>query len=267
MKIVLARVLLSLVIVGSLGSLGSMSAHAQTSRPAASTVAIDLTDPQKALASFFAAQKANDRDAINKTVTSTVPDRKQYVEDCITYQMWARYLEHLAIAKFGKEPAIAVQGHVRSLDDQTDLDLKRVKEAGIEYNSDHTDATVHLRVERDRPDELKIDDFQFLDTYYLVKTPAGWQVDYLKTCNRLDPDSDASYKAELGAFPRMARNLKQLCDQLKAGKFATADDLKNRLDTLWTQVYSEPTDASGRTQKDVEAEAPATAPATAPARQ
>jgi hypothetical protein len=45
----------------------------------------------------------------------------------------------------------------------------------------------------------------------------------------------------------MSVNLTRLSKQVKEGKFKTADDLKNTLDTMWSQVYDTPTDAGGHT--------------------
>ena len=238
-------------------------AGAQTSAPAPAAVPINLADPQAALGTYFLAQKANDLTALNKSTMVSAPEKKNYVDFIVSYQMWARYLERQAIAKFGKEDGLKVQGHLRSLDDQTDLDIKRARDANVEYNTEKTTAKLFLRIERGRPDNLQTDRFQFIDVYYLAKTAAGWQVDFLKTYKCLDPDQEETYRSEMGAFPRMTRNIKKLAEDLKAGRFKTVDDLKNTLEAAWAKVYDEPTDASGRTAAETQAAGAETQPAPA----
>jgi hypothetical protein len=224
---------------------------------AAEKVTINLADPQTTLNTYFEAQKANDLATLSRIIYISRPEKKNYVDNLLTYQLWARYLERQAIARFGKEDGIRVEGHLRSLDDQSDLDIKRAREAGIEYNSDKNTARAFLRVERGRPENLQIDRFTFLDEYHLVKTKAGWQIDFLKTFKCLDPDQEENYKLEATAYPRMSVNVTKLTKQLKAGDFKTADDLKNALEAMWAHVYDSPVDASGHTAAETQAAAEA----------
>jgi hypothetical protein len=223
------------------------------SASAADKVTVNLADPQATLNTFFEAQKANDLPTLSKLFYVSNPDKKNYANNILTFQLWSRYLERQAIARFGKEEGIRAQGHLRSLDDQSDLDIKRARDAGIEYNAEKNAVHAFLRVERGRPENLQTDRFTFLDEYYLVKTTDGWQIDFLKTYKCLDPEQEETYKAETAAYARMSLNLTRLSKEVKAGQFKTADDLKNVLDQMWAQVYDAPVDASGHTAAETQA--------------
>jgi hypothetical protein len=242
-----------LALLAPLALAGILTAQPKAAQPEKPRVTINLADPQAALNTYFEAQKANDLKALLAVMHISKPDMERYVTNVVTYQMWKRYLERQAITKFGKEDGMRVFAHVRSLDDQTDLDIKRAKEAGVEYDSAKTTARLFLRVERGRPDNLQSDRFAFLDAYNLVKTKDGWKIDFLKTFKSEDPEQNELYMSENTAFPRMSVNVRKLSEQLKEGRYKTADDLKNKLDSLWATVYDAPVDASGRTAAETQA--------------
>ena len=74
---------------------------AQTAPATRPAVAIDLTTPAAALASYFRAQQALDLDALRKTFDVSDPQQAPYVERLINFRLWRHYLERQAIRRFG----------------------------------------------------------------------------------------------------------------------------------------------------------------------
>ena len=220
--------------------LPSVSAESATTKPAAPEVA-SLADPAaNALQSYLVAQRAGDLAAIRKIIHLSAADKKEYSEAVMNFQLWTRYFERKAIEKFGKEQGLSIQGHARSFDDQCTLDLKRVRDANVQYNAERSAATIYLRVELNRPENLQLDRFEFLDVYQVIKIGETWKLDFLKTYKCLDPEQEDTYKSELAAFPRMAKVCSDLSDQIKRGTVKTAEDLKNAYDDKWSHVYDDP---------------------------
>jgi len=230
------------VVVGLYSAmfLFSVSAYGQATKPAAPEVAA-LADPAaNALQSYLVAQRAGDLPAIRKIIHLSAADKKEYSEAVLSFQLWSRYFERKAIEKFGKEQGLSIQGHARSYDDQHTLDMKRVRDANVQYNADRSAATIYLRVELNRPENLQIDRFEFLDVYQAIKVGEVWKLDFLKTYKCVDPEQEDTYKSELAAFPRMAKVCSDLSDQIKHGTIKTADELKGIFDDKWSHVYDDP---------------------------
>ena len=217
--------------------------HAQATKPAAPA---PLTDPAaNALQNYLVAQKAGDQAALKKSLEVTKADKKEYVDAVLSFQLWSRYFERRAIEKFGKEAGLAIQGHTRSYDDQYTLDLKRMRDANVQYDVERASATIYLRVELNRPENLQVDRFEFLDVYHMIKTAdagggGGWKLDFLKTYKCLDPEQEEVYQSEAAAFPRMARVCSELSEQLKKDQIKNADDLKTIYEEKWSHVYDAP---------------------------
>jgi hypothetical protein len=213
---------------------------AQTAPATRPAVAIDLTTPAAALASYFRAQQALDLDALRKTFDVSDPQQAPYVERLINFRLWRHYLERQAIRRFGKEQGLTVEGHARALDDQLALDLTRLKDAAVEQTPAQgaapAAAKVFLKVEPDRPAGLQTDRFDFLDTYYLVRTPAGWKVDLLRTFDCVGEDKLPLMKYEAGVFPVVAASLKDLAEGLAKGDYPTAAALKTAYDDRWEKA-------------------------------
>jgi hypothetical protein len=209
-----------------------------------STIRIDLSTPAAALDSYFRARRATDIVAINKTLATTEPRKQLYVDVAVNFLMWRHYLERQAVQKFGKEAAIKVEGHARSLDDQFALDARRLTEATVELAKAQGDtpetAKLFLKVEPGRPEGLQTDRFEFLDIYWLIKTPDGWKVDFLKTYDCLGDDKEPLLKFEAGIFPIMANAFRDLTTKLQQGAFPSANALKSALQEQWNKTYGDP---------------------------
>jgi hypothetical protein len=209
---------------------------ATTTRP---KVEVDLKDPQAALKTYLLAQQAMDAKIIKDMTAVTTAAKKPLVDIYINYNLWVLYLERQANLKFGPAEGLKVFSHVRTLDDQLALDLKRVREPSVDYSVNRDTATVYLRVERNRPDGLKTDRFAYLDAYYFIKQGDQWKLDYLKTYECNDADKETQYAFEAGVFPKMITAMKQLAEDVKAGKFRDAEVLHSTLDTKWKEAYGE----------------------------
>ena len=216
------------VLVCGLGVATSLSqGQAVTATTAASTapkVEVDLKTPEAALATYFRAQQAMDATTIKNITAVTDATKAKFVTVLINYILWNVYLERTAVAKYGAAEGVKVLGHDRSLDDQLKLDLRRVLEPTIDYNANHDQAKVFLRVERNRPDGLQTDRFTYLDEYAFIKQGADWKLDYLKTYKCEDAEQS---QLELGVFPPMTKVMKDLAEDIKAGKIRDADVAHN----------------------------------------
>jgi len=204
-----------------------------------------LADPAaNALQDYLYAQYANDKETaatLKRLTAVTAPAKERYVSSLTNYLLWTRYLERRAIEKWGKEDGMRILGHVRSFDDQYVIDSRRVREANVQYNSSKTTATIHLRIEMNRPENLQMGDtFNFLDSYEMIKVGGEWKLDFIKTYKRLEADDEEDLRAEMLAIPRMTKVLSELCDQLKKGQIKTADEMKNILEDKWNRVYDDP---------------------------
>jgi hypothetical protein len=200
-----------------------------------------LKDPAaNALQNYFVAQKVGDQAVLKKTIEVTNPQKNEYADAVLSFQLWSRYFERKAVDKFGKEAGMGIQGHARTYDDQYAVDMKRIRDANVQYSVDRNSATVYLRVELNRPENLQVDRFEFLDVYQMIKAADGWKVDFLKTYKCLDPEQEEVYQSEAAAFPRMARVCSELSEQLKKDQIRNADDLKNIFEEKWSHVYDAP---------------------------
>ncbi|MCL2640075.1 MAG: hypothetical protein FWD53_04450 [Phycisphaerales bacterium] len=204
-----------------------------------------LADPAaNALQDYLYAQYANDKDtaATLKRLTAVTDSAKErYVSALTNYLLWMRYLERRAIEKWGKEDGMRILGHVRTFDDQYVIDSRRVREANVQYNSTKTTATIHLRIEMNRPENLQMgDSFNFLDSYEMIKVGGEWKLDFLKTYKKLEADDDEDLRSEMMAIPRMTKVIRELCEQMKASQIKTADEMKNILEDKWSRVYDDP---------------------------
>jgi len=204
-------------------------------------VEVNLKDPQAALQTYLQAQKAMDFKTIQAMTAVTTASKKQLVETYIKYNLWCVYLERQANLKFGPGEGIKVLAHVRSLDDQLALDLKRVREANIDYSVDRDKATLYLRVERNRPEGVDnlIDRFVYLDKYVFIKEGADWKLDYLKTYRCDEPDKEQQYQFEGGVFPKMVKAMKEMSEDIKAGKYRDADAAHYALESKWKEAYGD----------------------------
>ncbi len=220
------------IAAGAWGEGGAAQKTAATtaSRP---KVEIDLKDPQAALKTYFLAQQTLDSATIKKVIVISDTTKAGLADVTITYYLWSHYLERQAIAKFGEAEGMTVLSHLRSLDEQLTMDLKRVVLGNVDYSTDRTKATIYLRVERNRPEGLQTDQYTFLDSYHLVKDGSVWKVDYLKTYGLVDPEKEQQYQFNMGIFPKMVVVLKELSTDVRAGKYREASQVKNTLDTKW----------------------------------
>ncbi|MGN6368814.1 MAG: hypothetical protein ACTHN5_11180 [Phycisphaerae bacterium] len=206
---------------------------------AATRPAVDLSTPTATLAGYLHAMEKIDVAGMQRLVVVSPSYRQDYANVVMNYEAWMHYLERAAIATFGREPGMAVEGHVRPLDEQIALDLDRLKQANVEYNEPRTEAKVFLPVEKDRPAGLQTDRFNFVDLFYLKKTEEGWKLDYLRTYGSSDPSQNQQYHYERRVFPPMATAAKELSKQLKKGEFKTAEALKGALDAKWKALNEE----------------------------
>lgn len=202
-------------------------------------VEVDLKDPQAALKTYLLAQQAMDYKTIKDMTAVSDAAKKPLVDIYINYNLWTLYLERQASVKFGPGEGLKVFSHVRSLDDQLVLDLKRVREPSVDYGVNRETATVYLRVERNRPEELKIDRFSYLDAYHFIKQADGWKLDYLKTYECNDAEKESQYQFEAGVFPKMIKAMKALAEEIKSGKFRDAEMVHSAMDTKWKEAYGE----------------------------
>ncbi len=237
------RMLGMLLLVGGRGVWGqTLPAPASTSSQPASAPAtrkaVDRSTPRAAMEAYFQAWRAISVADVNDATVVSDPKMRQYADIVLNWMAWTRYLERAAVKKFGRDAALGITGRLRTADEQLDLDQKRLPAASIDYAPDHASATLFLRVEPGRPDGLQVDRFSFLDRYFLVHSPDGWRVDFLKTYDCQDPDKDALYRFEARMYPLLATALKELSDKLAAGDFATPAALKAELDARTEASYS-----------------------------
>ena len=227
--VVIAMLVAAGFIAGTVRAQETQKAAATTqARPA---MELDQTDPQTGLASYLKARKGMDYAAIQKCIVCTDSTKKAFVDVLINYNMWSFYLERTAIAKFGPANGLTVLGHLRSVDTQITMDLKRVLEANITYSGNRDSADIYLRVERDRPEGLQASDqLNFLDHYVMIKQGSDWKVDYIKTYQCDDPEKEDTYKYQTEAYPKISKAMKEISAQIKDGTISNADSAKSILE-------------------------------------
>ena len=195
--------------------------------------------PENGLKSYLSAWQNADYVGILACIKVTDDTKKDIVERYVNFLMWNDALERACVDKFGEDEALKVLGHVRTFAKQFDLDLKkRLLNASVEFDQNNRSlARVFLRVEKDRPDGLKLDELSFRDDYQLIKDAGKWKIDFLKTCKLDDPEheEDVKYYA-FKAYPILSTRLKELTAEVKSGKLKTADDVKTEIENVWQKV-------------------------------
>jgi hypothetical protein len=200
-----------------------------------------LDTPENALKSYTMAWQNVDFAGIMACVKTTDAAKKDIVERYVTYMMWCDSLERACIAKFGEDDGLKVLGHARALAKQYELDIKkRIVASNIEYEpNDRTRARIFLKVEKDRPEGLQTDKLTYRDDYRMAKEAGNWKVDFLKTYELDDPDPDRVEEVKYyayKAYPVLNKRLKELIDDVKAGKIKLADDVKTEIENAWQKV-------------------------------
>ena len=197
---------------------------------------------EDAMRSYIEAWKNMEYASIMASVHISDPGKKKVVEVYTNYYMWRLALERACIAKFGEEEGMAALGHVRSLDKQFDVDLQRLLQSpNIDFDlKDRNSAHLFLRREKNRPEGLDAtDDLNYRDDYWLVKSGGAWKVDFLKTYNLNDADPDRANIVRFNvdsAFGKIAKKLKELCEQVKKGEIKTAEEVKDKVTNEWTKI-------------------------------
>lgn len=200
---------------------------------------IVLDTPENALRTYITAWQNTDYAGIIASVKITDEKKKPVVESYVTYMMWSDALERACVAKFGEDEGMKALGHVRTFVKQYELDLNtRLRRANVEYaDHDRGTARIFLREERDRPKGLQVDKLSFRDDYSVVKDGSQWKIDFLKTYELSDPEreDEINYNA-YQAYPPITKHLKELTEQVKAGKMKLADDVKTAIENMWAKV-------------------------------
>lgn len=237
------------LLVVALLALGA-SALAQTSQPKPKAE-IDQSTPQKALSTYLAACNALDFNSIKTTITGGEANKLSNIaHPIIIYHMWQLRVERQAIEKFGEENGITVFGHLRSLDKQFAIDQKRMRDALLDYKNDQrTRAVVFMKREKDRPENLQVDKFRFRDDFTLVKSGDKWFVDYFATYELNNPEKESETLWLGTVHNKMAAELKKISEQLKAGVFKSADDVKLAVEAAEKAAYDEGTPKEAPAEK------------------
>jgi hypothetical protein len=229
------------VAVGIVGVVGLAVASALAAPPKPK-IELVLDTPENALKTYVNAWKATDFAGIMACIKVTDADKNkaEIVSRYVTYMMWTDALERACAAKFGEDDAMKALGHVRTLAKQYDIDLKRVISANVEYEKDNRGkAKIFLRVEKDRPEGLRVDELFFRDDYVMVREGTEWKVDFLKTYKLDAPDKDSQdavlYYATK-AYPALTTRMKQLTEDVKAGKIKLADDVDQAIKNEWAKL-------------------------------
>jgi hypothetical protein len=198
-----------------------------------------LDTPEKALKSYTTCWQNSDYAGIIACIKITDANKTKVVEGYISYMMWSDYLERTASKKWGDDDAMKILSHVRTIEKQYELDIKkRIINANVDYDqADRSKARVFLRIETGRPDNLATDKLFFRDDYYMLKDNGGWKVDFLRTheLDGNDKDQEINYYAN-NAFPALVRKMKELSAGIKDGKVASADEAREAMAAAWKTI-------------------------------
>ena len=159
--------------------------------PAKPRTEINLETPEKALKSYVMCWQNSDYAGIMACMKITDASRGHIVASYVSYMMWCDYLERSAAKKWGDDEAMTILSHVRTLEKQYDLDIKkRIINANVDYDqTDKSKAHIFLRQEAGRPNNIATDNLFFRDDYYVLKEGGSWKVDFLRT-HSLDGEID-----------------------------------------------------------------------------
>jgi len=204
------------------------------SAPAGEALALDFSDPTKAFESYLKAQKKFDFKALKECVWIGPPEQAARVDIFLTYNLWQNYLERAAVAKYGVEQGMTVLGHLRTYEQQIDVDLKRLPLANVDPEPGNADrATLFLK-----PEKNPIPDYKTEDTFYFRRVGGLWKLDYVRTYDLANAERAEELKNQEILYPRIAKAFKKLSEEVKANKYRKAEDVKGAVAQAWDNALA-----------------------------